>query len=434
MQSFHEVLVDVQANWILYVSMPVVAAGIGFVTKIVAIKMMFHPIEFLGIPPYLGWQGIVPRKAAIMASIAVDTMTQKLISPEDIFGKLKPERIAQEIEKPLLTAVEDMTEHVASQFQPGLWESLPQAVKNMIIHRIQKEAPGVVEEIMRDIQSDIEGVFDLKDMVISNLMRDKQLLNRIFQEAGAGEFRFIRNSGIYFGFGIGIVQAVTWALTHNPWVMPLFGGFVGWFSDWMALKMVFRPVHPTRYLMGLFTWQGLFLKRRAEVASEYGKLIASEIVTPANIIDAVLKGPLSDRLFGMIQKVVQRTVDEQAGLAKPLVVFSVGSSKYQEMKQAISEEIMKVLPATLKHVEKYAGEAMALEETLSSKMKELTPEEFEGLLRPAFEQDEWILITVGAVLGFMVGEMQVFIMEHFATHTGEKAAEQASLALRHLFG
>jgi hypothetical protein len=45
-------------------------------------------------------------------------------------------------------------------------------------------------------------------------------------------------------------------------------------------------------------------------------------------------------------------------------------------------------------------------------MKELTPEEFEGLLRPAFQQDEWILITVGAVLGFLVGELQVFIMLH----------------------
>ena len=45
-------------------------------------------------------------------------------------------------------------------------------------------------------------------------------------------------------------------------------------------------------------------------------------------------------------------------------------------------------------------------------MQQLTEEEFEGVLRPAFQQDEWILITVGAVLGFLVGEMQVFLMTH----------------------
>jgi hypothetical protein len=45
-------------------------------------------------------------------------------------------------------------------------------------------------------------------------------------------------------------------------------------------------------------------------------------------------------------------------------------------------------------------------------MQELTPTEFEGILRPAFQQDEWILIAVGAMLGFLVGELQVFLMTH----------------------
>jgi len=416
MQSMAEIAVDVEKNWILYASMPFVAAAIGYVTKIAAIKMMFLPIEFIGIkPPFLGWQGIVPRKAAVMASIACDTMTQKLIRPEDVFGKLDPDRIAQEIEKPLLEAVEDITREVASQFAPGLWEAAPESVKQAIIRRIQEEAPQIVAQIMVDIKQNINSVFDLKEMVVSNLLRDKPLLNRIFLEAGHGEFRFIRNSGLFFGFAIGCVQAIVWAATQNVWVMPLFGGFTGWFTDWLALKMIFNPKMPTRYL-GLFEWQGLFLKRRMEVSKEYGRLIAAEIVTPKNIIDAVLRGPLSDRLFGMVQKQVQRVVDEQAGVAKPLVVFAVGSSKYQEMKKMVSQEIMKRLPDTMKHVEKYAGEAMDLENLLATKMQTLTVEEFENLLHPAFEQDEWILIAVGAVLGFLVGELQVHVMLHFAAH------------------
>lgn len=414
MQSWSQIVADVQLNWWLYLSMPFVAAAIGYVTKIVAIKMMFQPIEFVGFKPFFGWQGIVPRKAATMAAIACDTMTSRLIRPEDIFNKLDPDRIAKEIEKPLLAAVEDITREVAAVYSPGLWEAAPETVKRLIISRIQNEAPNIVRAIMIDIKQNIDSVFDLKDMVVSNLLRDKPLLNRIFLEAGSGEFKFIRNSGIYFGFIIGIVQAVTWAVTQNPLVMPLFGLFTGWFTDWLALKMVFNPKHPTKYFMGLVEWQGLFLKRRAEVSAEYGRLIAKEIVTPHNIIDAVLKGPLSDKLFTMVQKQVQKVVDEQSGIAKPFVVFAVGSSKYQAMKRLVAEEIMKRLPATLKHIEEYAADAMAIENTLATKMTELSVEEFEGLLHPAFEQDEWILIAVGASLGFIVGEMQVFIMEHLA--------------------
>ena len=415
MQTWQDIVVDVQQNWWLYASMPFVAAIIGFGTKIVAIRMMFQPIEFVGIRPFLGWQGIVPRKAAIMAGIACDTMTTKLIKPEDIFNKLDPDRIAKEIEKPLLAAIEDITREVAAHYSPGLWEAAPESVKERIIRRIQDDAPVIVNRIMSDVKANIGTVFDLKDMVVTSLLRDKQLLNRIFLEAGSGEFRFIRNSGAFFGFGIGCVQAVTWALTHSPLVMPVFGLFTGWFTDWLALRMVFNPKYPKKYFW-IFEWQGLFLKRRNEVSAEYGRLIAKEIVTPHNIIDAILRGPLSDRLFSMVQKHVQKTVDGQSGLAKPFVVFTVGTSKYQEMKLVVAQEIIKRLPETLKHIEKYAEDAMDLERTLAVKMTELSLEEFENLLHPAFQQDEWILITVGAALGFIVGELQVILMEHMAVH------------------
>ncbi|MDN5855541.1 MAG: DUF445 domain-containing protein, partial [Actinomycetia bacterium] len=56
--------------------MPLCMALIGYVTKLLAIKMMFAPIEFRGWGP-IGWQGIVPRHAARMASIAVDLMTSR---------------------------------------------------------------------------------------------------------------------------------------------------------------------------------------------------------------------------------------------------------------------------------------------------------------------------------------------------------------------
>jgi len=413
--SWSEIGHDIAENWPLYCSMPLIAAAIGYVTKLIAIRMMFEPIEFIGKPPVFGWQGIIPRRAAHMAAIACDTITSRLVKPEEIFDRLDPVRVAEEIEAPLLEAVAEITRDVAAQFQPGLWESLPERVRGMIIRRIQVESPGMVRQIMVDIKQNIDKVFDLKDMVVTSLLQDRRLLNRIFQEAGSGEFRFIARSGIYFGFIIGCVQAVTWALTHSVWVMPIFGLFTGWFTDWLALKMVFNPKQPTRYLM-LFEWQGLFLRRRKEVAAAYGALIAREIITPKRILEAVLQGPLSDRVFALVQKQVQRVVDEQAGLARPLVVFAVGSTRYQAMKRSVSEKIMQRLPETMQHVEQYAANAMDIERTLVTKMQELSAEEFEGLLRPAFQQDEWILITVGAVLGFCVGELQVVLMEHLARH------------------
>jgi uncharacterized membrane protein YheB (UPF0754 family) len=319
---------DFVQNWPLYSSIPVVAALIGYLTKLVAIRMMFRPLEFVGIKPFLGWQGIVPKRAARMASIACDTMTQQLIRPAEVVDRLDAERIAKEIEKPLLAAVDEIVREVAAEYQPGLWESLPNRVQRLVISRVQAEAPRMVGTVMDSIKSDVDEVFDLKDMVVTSLVKDKELLNRIFQEAGRKEFQFIARSGLYFGAVIGIVQMAVWILFKLPIIMPLFGLFIGWFTDWLALKMIFHPRYPVRYF-GLFEWQGLFLKRRAEVSEAFAGLIAKEIITPHNVIEAVLRGPLSDKVLGLIQRQVDEELAKQASIAKPLVVLAVGSKRYQ---------------------------------------------------------------------------------------------------------
>jgi uncharacterized membrane protein YheB (UPF0754 family) len=201
---------------------------------------------------------------------------------------------------------------------------------------------------------------------------------------------------------------------HNPLVMPVFGLFTGWFTDWLALKMIFNPKEPKRYF-GIITWHGLFLKRRMEVSADYGALIAEEVLTPANMIDALLKGPLSDRLITIVQEEVTQILNEQTGPARPLAVIAVGSTRYQQMKRDIAQQVYDALPDALSHVEDYAEDALDMRNTLIEKMQQMTIEEYENVLRPAFEQDEWKLIAVGAILGFMVGELQVFLVEHL-TH------------------
>ena len=217
---------------------------------------------------------------------------------------------------------------------------------------------------------------------------------------------------IYFGFTIGLLQMTLWVIFHEPLIMPAFGLIVGWFTDWLALKMIFNPKHPIS-IFGI-TIQGLFLKRRKEVAADYGALIAEEVITPRKVIEAILKGPLSDRLFVLVRRQVQATLDRQTGIATPLVVMAVGSSRYTDMKRTITTKVMDRLPETMLYVEDYARDAMDIRTLLVSKMQQLDEEQFEALIRPAFEQDEWILITVGALLGFTMGECQALVLEHFS--------------------
>lgn len=402
-------IADFLAHPWVYLSMPVISAAVGYGTNVVAIYMMFHPMEFVGVyPPFGGWQGIIPRRAAKMAAISVDTITEKLIDQKEIFARLDPDRIADELEGPLNNMVEDITDQVMRQHQPTLWEALPTAVKSQIYRRINKEMPAIVAEIMSELRTNIERMYDLKDMVITNLTRDKALLNTIFQEVGYAEFKFIARSGIYFGGLFGLVQMIVWVFFQAWWLLPAFGLAVGYATNWLALQMIFNPKEIIR--VGPFNVQGLFMKRQEEVAGDYGRLVAAEVLTPANIIEGVLKGPYSDKVFAMIGRHVQRAIDEQTSFAKPFVTFTVGTQNYIQMKQSAVERIIDRMPDALHHIEDYADDALDLQNTLTTRLQGLSPEEFEGMLRPAFEQDEWILIAVGAALGFMVGVFQLVVL------------------------
>jgi len=396
----------------IYVSMPFVAAAIGYGTKRVAIDMMFRPVDFKGIRGTpIGWQGILPRNAARMATTAVNLLTSNLISIPEIFARLDPQRLAKEVEEPLVRLANELVPDMLEVYWPGVWSRLPGPARDLVLRRVRAQVPSLVAAIMAEVAADIDNVLDIKDMAVTHLVRDKALLNRLIRDIARPELKFIASCGLVFGFVLGGVQVALWALTHSPWVMPSFGLFIGWFTDWLALKMVFFPRTPRRFF-GVVTWQGLFQKRRDEVAVDYGRLIASEILTAPNIMAAILRGPRADRLFALIQREIARTIDRQVTLAKPLVTLAVGSEGFADLKLAAATRAIERLPETLRYAEEYTTEALDVRNTIVSRMRQLSPIEFEGLLRPAFKQDEWKLIAVGAVIGFLVGELQVSVFLH----------------------
>ena len=63
---------------------------------------------------------------------------------------------------------------------------------------------------------------------------------------------------------------------------------------------------------------------------------------------------------------------------------------------------------------KYASNVFDLEQLIVEKMNELSDERYEAILRPIFKDDEMLMVMFGALLGLMIGEVQVIIVEHLS--------------------
>jgi uncharacterized membrane protein YheB (UPF0754 family) len=385
-----------------YASIPFVAAVIGWITNWVAIEMTFKPLEFKGVRPVFGWQGIIPSKAVKMATIFVDQTMYRLGTLSEVLQIMGPSEIAAHVTQVIDGRLRRYADEVMFYSHPGVWERLPGAFKHAIVQRLREEIPGRLADLLHETAERIEELLDLKHMLIERLDGDKDLLNRLFLEAGSAEFRFIIRSGFYFGFLFGLVQLAVWIAVPAWWVLPLFGAAVGYATNWLALEMIFRPLRPTR--IGPWTVQGLFLKRQKEVSAVWCRLVTTEILTLQRLVYAMLYGPRSGNTEELIKRHVLAIADDAVAGYRELAGLALD---WEEVRTAIGQKAMQVSPDPFDHWPFNRARAEILEEALRERMERLPPDKFQDLLRPCFQEDEMKLILAGAALGLLAGIAQL---------------------------
>lgn len=411
LSSWTEITEDFSGYWWVYLSMPFVAAFVGWSTKIVALEMLYRPLEFKGIGP-VGWQGIVPRRAGKVGSKTIELLTSNLLKPEELLDRIDIDDAMEALREPLTQAVDEISRDIAEQIRPGLWDALPTAGRQAVQARIAAQVPPIIENMLTEVKSDLSRYLDVQFLAVTTLVRNKDKLVKLMRGVTADAMAFVRRSGIYFGFAIGLVQMVAWALFKNPWIMPAFGFAVGFISDYIALNMLFRPTHPRKFL-GLFPFQGLLHAQREQITRNYAHILAEDLFSPEVMFDALIKGPGADKLFALVGREIEAAIDKQTGVAAPIVVLAIGTTRYRALKDRVVDLTLERLPDTLSEAQNYAVRVIDLENTIVDKMSELSNEEYESILRPVFKDDEPLMIAVGAVLGGVVGEIQVQFIELF---------------------
>ena len=410
-QSWSDIKADVALNWFIYLSMPIVAAFVGYTTKLLAILMLYHPIERFGIGP-IGWQGIVPRRAGKTASVTIQMLTEEVLKPEELLEKVDAQRIVEDLRIPIAHLVDELARELIEEVRPGLWDSLPVAVRDSLQTRVREVSPALIDNLVTQVKADLPRFLDIQYLAVTVLVQNKAQLNKLMQGMAGEATKFIRRSGIYFGFAIGLVQTVAWAYFQNPWIMPAFGFLTGFVSDWLALNLIFVP-RTRRKILGLIPIHGVLHAQREQVTHDYARLLAGDLFSAGVLLDALLNGPASERLFVAIEREVASTIDAEAGWVRPVLTLAIGTERYRNLKALIVDKALEKLPNTMEEAKNYASSAVDLENLIIEKMNELSDEQYEMILRPIFKDDEMLMVMFGAVLGFLVGDIQVFLVEHF---------------------
>ena len=249
-----------------YCLIPCIAALVGWFTNYLAVQMIFYPIQYRGLNLYrlpeeplglLGWQGIVPCKTRKMSESMVAMVTTQLLSVSEVFYRLDPKQISNILGPTIPDIAEDALMEVLPKWASWLPMHLPGKSKEVVLIFAMKR---FLLGFTRQIQANIQSVLSIRNCVVDQTLADRSLLGQLFYRCGSKELQFLTDSGLWFGFLLGILQMIVALFWDNPWTLSIGGGIVGCATNWLALKWIFEPVNPTKF--GPFTLQGLFLRRQ----------------------------------------------------------------------------------------------------------------------------------------------------------------------------
>ncbi|MBO6812276.1 MULTISPECIES: hypothetical protein [Marinobacter] len=383
-------------------SVPLMAAVVGWLTNWLAIQMSFYPVQFIGVG-IVGWQGVIPRKAEKMAHICIDRTLQQFGDLNAVYQKLEPQRIVEQVVSQVAPRMDEYIDEVMYEIQPVLWDNLPLFLRNRIYQWAREQLPSRVEELVEDFGDDLDELVDLKALLSRELEKHPDMMNRIFQQAGAMELQSVINRGAIIGGILGAVLVPLWTHYPEPWLLPLGGFVVGFVTNWIAINLIFSPLRPRRFLF--WKIQGLFLRRQPEISDVWAKLVAEELITVEKVADAMINGSQGDRTRAIIQKHLRPLLDNSV-IMKLTAQVTMGMTGYTELQRVMNQKAVLATGDVFSDPAFNRERAPVVAEVLSGQMKALKPDEFQDILRPAFREEELQLMLVGGIFGALAGLLQ----------------------------
>lgn len=386
--------------WFLLILIPVFSGLVGWFTNVVAVQMMFKPVDFKGIGP-IGWRGIIPANAPKLARGFHRLINEQLLSLREVFAGDEAQRLLDAQADDLARMTRATVDEVAQTHFAPMWSAI--ADKESVYRMAEGEVRLLSESVLNGVIDDIESYIDVERVVVGTAERDPSITGTIFAAVGRPEFRFIERSGLYFGFLFGLVQLAVWLVYPAWWILPLFGFLVGYATNWAAIKLVFEPREPVR-VAGV-TFQGLFHKRQHQVSSDFSAMSTELVLTDQALLEQLTSPRSRERLAAL----VERIVDERFAVhrANPVAAMFLTDELAERFRADAKERVLGELLREGGVLEAIARRSQPIRDTLTRRMSELPPEPFENVLRPAFKQDEWKLILAGAALGLAAGMLQL---------------------------
>jgi uncharacterized membrane protein YheB (UPF0754 family) len=191
------------------------------------------------------------------------------------------------------------------------------------------------------------------------------------------------------------------------YLIPFISAFIGWFTNWVAIKMLFHPKKPIK-ILGI-TFIGIFPKRQVQFAEKLGKLVSDELLSFQDIESKITNPTNIDQLMPQIDAHIEHFLRVKLADQMPVISLFIGDKTIQQMKSVFMTELKELFPGIMKSYMGNLQRDLDLEKIVIEKVKGFSTEKLEQILNDIMSKEFRFIEILGGVLGFLIGIIQVIL-------------------------
>jgi uncharacterized membrane protein YheB (UPF0754 family) len=190
-------------------------------------------------------------------------------------------------------------------------------------------------------------------------------------------------------------------------LLPVISAFIGWFTNWIAIKMLFHPREPKK-ILGI-TFQGIFPKRQKQFAIKLGKLVSSELLSFTDIEQKISDPENVSKLLPLLEGHIDTFLREKLTAEIPMIGMLIGDKTISQVKGVFIKELEELFPILMKQYMTTLQHDLDLEKIVIEKVGRFSSDKLEEILNQIMSTEFRFVEIIGAVLGFIIGILQVLL-------------------------
>jgi uncharacterized membrane protein YheB (UPF0754 family) len=193
-------------------------------------------------------------------------------------------------------------------------------------------------------------------------------------------------------------------MDYRIFLLPIIGAAIGWLTNYIAIKMLFRPYKPIRILG--YNFQGVIPKKRKEITKSITTAIERQLLSATDLA-SVLEGiDLETEIEKSVEEIVEHRFKTNRIRNIP-VIGLVSENLMNHLKYFITKELLKQLSKKKGTIVNKFKNSLDIDNMLTSRIDNLDLKNFEALLTDFMAKELRHIEWIGGVMGFIIGLFQV---------------------------